>query len=61
MCKCGNNRCTGYYLLHPKEMNCIPEIKKKELEKNTDYTFKLIESPGNLYVKFMELHVLEKE
>ena len=27
-CKCGRKECTGYYLLHPKEMDKIFKIKK---------------------------------
>ena len=31
MCKiCGNDKCSGKYLLHPKEFYMIQEIKEKE-------------------------------
>lgn len=63
MCKCGDPRCIGFYLLHPKEMGEIGNIKSKELKENPNCTFKLIDSPpsGEIYTKFMELHVLSAD
>lgn len=62
MCKCGRDKCTGYYLLHVKELNesTLEEIKKKELKENPNYVFDLIDSPssGETPGTFKELHVL---
>ena len=61
MCKkCGNDNCTGFYLLHPMEMKHIPEIKERERKRNTNCDFVLIDSPsdGEIFTKFKELHVL---
>ena len=41
---CGHSGCTGRYILHPKEMKFISQIRQKELA----------EDPS---VKFKELHV----
>lgn len=62
MCeKCKNDKCSGFYLLHPKERYKIPVIQAKELAKNPNRTFILIDSPssGEIYVKFKELHVID--
>jgi hypothetical protein len=60
ICKCGNEKCTGFYLLHPKEMCKIPELKKKELEEDSKCTFNLMVSPssGEIFTVFHELHVI---
>ena len=59
MCRvCGKERCIGKYLLHPKELCMINRLKEEEHKVNENRTFELVESPGNLYVKFMELHVI---
>ncbi len=60
LCKCGNAKCTGFYLLHPKELEKIPDIKETELANDPECTFNLIDSPssGEIYVKFKELHVI---
>ena len=62
VCKCGRKECTGFYLLRPKEMDKIFEIKKKEVEahKNNRLEFDLVDSPssGEIYTRFKELHVL---
>lgn len=57
---CGNARCIGKYLLHPKEMIKIPRIKEAELKANNKRTFKLVDSPssGEIFTKFKELHVI---
>lgn len=61
-CKCGRKECTGYYLLHPKEMDKIFKIKKDEVEahKNCRVDFVLDNSPssGEINTRFKELHVL---
>lgn len=56
-----NNKCSGKYLLHPKELYKISEIKAKELTENPNRTFILIDSPGSgeIFTKFKELHVIE--
>lgn len=41
---CGHSGCIGKYLLHPKEMQFISQIKKRELAEDSS-------------VKFKELHV----
>ena len=62
MCSiCGNDKCSGKYLLHPKELSKILEIKRKELAENPNRTFKLVDSPssGEIFTKFKELHVID--
>lgn len=62
MCKnCKENNCIGYYLLHPAEFYKITKLKEKHLKENQDTKFELIESPssGEVYTRFMELHVLQ--
>ena len=62
MCKiCGNDKCSGKYLLHPKELSKIPELKTKELVENPKRTFLLVDSPssGEIFTKFKELHVID--
>ena len=58
---CKNDKCIGKYLLHPKEITqgVVSEIKERELGENPNRSFLLVESPGNVYVKFKELHVIE--
>lgn len=61
MCSiCKNDRCIGKYLLHPKELICIPRIKLAEKNANNDRTFVLVDSPssGEIFTKFKELHVI---
>lgn len=60
MCKiCGNDRCTGKILLHPKELINVPAIKLIYLvEEGIDTDFLLINSPGNIFTEFKELHIL---
>lgn len=62
MCRiCKNDKCSGKYLLHPKELHMIPRIKKKELSENPNRAFILIDSPssGEIFTKFKELHVID--
>lgn len=62
MCKiCGNDKCIGKYLLHPKELREIPKIKEKELIQNPNKTFILVDSPssGEMFTRFKELHVID--
>lgn len=60
MCKCGDPRCSGFYLLHPKELCKLSEIKNRELKNNQNCIFILKDSQpsGEIYTKFKELHVL---
>lgn len=62
LCKCGNPKCTGFYLLHEKELADL-EKKKEEFRKTepTPVTFELVRSPssGEIFTKFYELHVIE--
>lgn len=60
MCKCGNEKCKGFYLLHPKEMIAVQKLKETELIADPDCTFDLRDSPssGEVFTKFRELHVL---
>lgn len=61
MCKvCGNNRCIGRYLLHPKEVIMVPRLKAAELAVCKDRTFKMCFSPssGEVFIRFKELHVI---
>lgn len=62
MCSiCKNNNCIGKYLLHPKEMDRIPEIKAKVLSENPNRKFVLLPSPssGEIFTKFWELHIIQ--
>lgn len=62
MCtKCKDDRCTGMYLLHPKELNYRFKIMKKELSENENKKFILIVSPsdGEIFTRFFELHVID--
>lgn len=63
MCKvCKHDGCVGKYLLHPKELKFVSLIKERELAKNPDYKFELVDSPssGEVFTKFKELHVYEE-
>lgn len=59
-CKCGNPLCTGFYLLHPKEMGMLDKLKAQERERDPNCSFNLIDSPpsGEIFTRFKELHVL---
>lgn len=62
MCtKCKDDRCSGMYLLHSKELSNRFGIIKKELTENSNKKFILINSPssGELFTRFYELHVLD--
>ena len=61
MCKvCGNDKCTGKILLHPKELIQVPAIKLIYLvEYGPDTEFILVDSPGNTWTKFKELHIIQ--
>ncbi len=62
MCtKCKDDRCSGMYLLHPKELEDRFKIMKKELTENENRKFILIVSPssGELFTRFFELHVID--
>ena len=62
MCtKCKDDRCSGMYLLHSKELSDRFKIIKKELKENPNRKFILINSPssGEVFTKFYELHVLD--
>ena len=62
MCKvCGNDRCIKRYLLHPKELEKILDIKNKEMKENNQRAFVLLDSPGSgeIFVRFKELHVID--
>lgn len=55
MCNiCGNDKCSGKYLLHPKEIFMINEIKERELKENPNRSFILVDSPssGEIFTKF---------
>ena len=49
MCKvCGNDKCTGKILLHPKELIQVRAIKLMYIvEYGLDTEFILVDSPGN--------------
>ena len=62
MCtKCKDDRCSGMYLLHSKELSDRFKIIKKELTENSNRKFILINSPssGEIFTKFYELHVID--
>lgn len=56
---CGHSGCIGKYLLHPKEMQFISQIKKRELVEDSSVKFELVDSPssGEVFTKFKGLHV----
>ena len=61
MCSvCKNDRCIGKYLLHPKEMICVPRIKSEELKANPERSFIMVDSPYSeeIVTKFKELNVV---
>lgn len=57
---CGNDRCMGKYLLHPKEMIFVPRIKEENLKINKKRDFKIVNSPssGEIFTTFKEVHVI---
>lgn len=60
-CKtCGRYNCTGFYLLHEKELDKVDEIKQKELSENANVQFDMMlsQSSGEIFTQFYELHVL---
>ena len=62
MCtKCKDDRCSGMYLLHSKELSDRYRIMKKELAESANRKFILINSPssGEIFTRFYELHVLD--
>lgn len=62
MCtKCKDDRCSGMYLLHSKELSDRYRIMKKELTESANRKFILINSPssGEIFTRFYELHVLD--
>lgn len=60
MCKCGNEKCTGFILLHEKELSELEEIKRIQCNECGDVRFELKDSPssGEIFTKFYELHVI---
>lgn len=61
MCKvCGNNRCIGRYLLHPREVVYLEKLIQTELKACNKRDFILVDSPSSVevFTKFMELHVI---
>lgn len=62
MCqKCKDDRCSGMYLFHPKELKDRYNIMRKELLENKNRKFILIISPssGEIFTRFYELHVID--
>jgi len=65
--KCGSDKCIGFVLFHPKELDRLDEVKQRELKENPSAKFKLIRStnkdgsPDHLFTKFMELHVIVED
>lgn len=61
-CKCGNEKCKGFFLLHSKELYKMAELEQKELLKDPECTFELLTSPssGEIFNTFKELHVRGK-
>lgn len=46
ICKiCGNERCIGKYLLHPKEMIFVQRITETHLKINPKRNFRIVDSP----------------
>jgi hypothetical protein len=60
ICKCGNEKCLGFILLHEKELMDIEQTKQNMREKYGDVNFELKFSPssGEIFTKFYELHVI---
>jgi hypothetical protein len=61
-CKCGNEKCHGFQLLHEKELEELDE--RKELLKarygNVDFELKRSPSSGEIFTKFYDLHVVSQ-
>lgn len=62
ICKCGNEKCFGFLLLHEKELNEVEQRKEDMRKEHSDVKFELKSSPssGEVYTKFYELHVINK-
>lgn len=60
ICKCGNEKCFGWLLLHEKELIELDEIKAEQRKQHGDVRFELKDSPssGEIFTKFYELHVI---
>ena len=58
---CRDDRCSGRYLLHPKELSDRCSIIRKELLENKNKKFILVKSPssGEMFTQFYELHVID--
>lgn len=61
--KCGKENCSGFFLLHSKEMSEIPRLKARQRELDSECEFELIDSPssGEVFTKFKELHVISEK
>ncbi|OSA95704.1 UNVERIFIED_ORG: hypothetical protein B2H93_04600 [Clostridium botulinum] len=59
ICKCGNEKCLGFLLLHEKELEEIEQRKDSIRKKYGQVEFNLKRSPssGEIFTKFYELHV----
>lgn len=62
-CKCGNNECLGFSLLHEKELKFVNDVKECFRIKYGDVDFELKVSPssGEIFTKFYELHIIANE
>lgn len=60
ICKCGNEKCLGFLLLHEKELEEIEQRKDSIRKEQGHVKFNLVRSPssGEIFTKFYELHVI---
>ena len=54
ICKCGNEKCFGFLLLHEKELEKIEQIKEIMCKEHGHVNFNLEKSPssGEMFAKF---------
>lgn len=60
LCKCGNEKCLGFLLLHEKELEEIEQRKETICKEHGRVKFNLetSSSSGEIFTKFYELHVI---
>lgn len=61
ICKCRNEKCLGFLLLHEKELEEIEQRKDSIRKEHGQVEFVLKRSPssGEMFTKFYELHVID--
>ena len=61
ICKCGNEKCLGFILLHEKELSELEKTKDSIRKEHGSVSFDLKRSPssGELFTRFYDLHVIK--